>query len=312
VKILALLSLFFISNAFAYKMTIYTDQPDQKSANDVLSTFKKTYPFNQFEIDLEIKVVKPEDLKCAPMHGIARLLGCDSLNIAADAGKRGVDQALIIKNSPQYGGSGGAIPVMSSSSPPSTIIHEYLHTLGLCDEYEYSVREADYYCSVGGANMVLIAPDPKGYFSDADARAKHMGQIPWSSLIKSTTPISRPPSLGTGIVNHSVYAIPNTASEPNKLNSAVGLYEGKTCKNAVLSKNISWQPGGEASIMEFLDAGLGSANEQIVAKILESKGVRRKASVGRADAGIYDSRSPVNKSDYGSDSNSSYSRTISR
>ena len=311
-KVLALLSLFFISNAFAYKMTIYTDQPDQKSANDVLSTFKKTYPFNQFEIDLEIKVVKPEDLKCAPMHGIARLLGCDSLNIAADAGRRGVDQAIIIKHSPEYGGSGGAIPVMSSSSPPSTIIHEYLHTLGLCDEYEYSASEADYYCSRGGANMVLIAPDPNGYFRDADARTKHMGQIPWSSLIKSTTPISRPPSLGTGIVNHSIYASPNTTSEPNKINSAVGLYEGKTCKNAAISKKISWQAGGEATIMEFLDAGLGAANEQIVAKILESKGVRRKVSVTSTPPGVVDSRSSVNKSDSGTDSNSTYSRTISR
>jgi len=312
VKLIVLLSLFFISNANAYKMTIYTDQADQASANSVISTFKKTYPFNQFEMDFEVKVVKPDELKCAPMNGIARLLGCDSLNIARDAGSRGVDQALIIKHSKMYGGSGGAIPIMSSSSPPSTIIHEYLHTLGLCDEYEYSVNEADYYCTEGGANLVLIAPNPKGYFNDADARAQHMGQIPWASLIKSTTPISRPPSLGTGVVNHSTYSSANTSSGPNKVNSAVGLYEGKTCKNTSISKNVSWQPGGEASIMEFLDAGLGAANEQIVAKILASKGVRRKVAVAMPAPNIIDSNSAVDKSDKAMDKESSNSGTISR
>jgi hypothetical protein len=311
-KFLVLLNLLFISNAFAYKMTIYTDQPDQTSANEVISTFKKTYPFNQFDMDFEVKVLSQSELKCAPINGIARLLGCDSTNVARDAGRRGVDQALIIKHSSEYGGSGGAIPVMSSGSPPATIIHEYLHTLGLCDEYEYSASEADYYCMSGGANMVLIQPDPKGYFSDSDARSKHMGQIPWGSLIKSTTPISRPPFLGTAQVNFSTQSSWNNSSNPNKLNSAIGLYEGKTCKNATINKKVSWLPGGESSIMEKLSAGLGSANEQIVAKILASKGVRRKVAGAIPNPSVVDSNSPVNKSDKPTDKENSDHGTVTR
>jgi hypothetical protein len=301
-----------ISNAHAYKMTIYTDQPDKDSADKVISTFKKTYPFNQFQIDFEVRLLKPEELKCAPLYGISRLLGCDTLNIARESAMKGVDQAMIIKHTPVYGGSGGAIPVMSSSSPPSTLVHEYLHTLGLCDEYEYAVTEADKYCMSGGPNMAMIAPDPKGYPSDADARSKHMGQIPWASLIKSTTKISRPPFLGTGSVNHSALSSSNSSNEPNKMNSAIGLYEGKTCKNALISHRVSWQPGQEATIMEYLEAGLGAANEQIVAKILDAKGVKRKTAETRSNPAVVDSRATVDKSDKGADKNSSYSGTAER
>ena len=311
-KYVSLFLYLLISNAHAYKIMIYTDQADKASANEVISTFKKTYPFNQFQIDFDVRLLKPEELKCAPLYGIARLLGCDTLNIARESAVRGVDQAMIIKHSSDYGGSGGAIPVMSSSSPALTLSHEYLHTLGLCDEYEYAVTEADKYCMLGGPNMAIIDPDPKGYPSDADARNKHMRQIPWASLIKPTTKISRPPFLGTGTVNHSAMSSVNSSNEPNKLNSVIGLYEGKTCKNALVTHRVSWQPGQEATIMEYLEAGLGAANEQIVAKILDSKGVKRKAIEQKANSAVVDSTAPVDKSNKGADKSNSYGSTIER
>lgn len=42
------------TSAHAYKISIYTDEPNQTKAREVLNTFKATYPFNQFEIEIEI------------------------------------------------------------------------------------------------------------------------------------------------------------------------------------------------------------------------------------------------------------------
>lgn len=265
------------SKAFAYKISIYTDEPNELKAKDVLKSFRTTYPFNQFELDIEIRPVAAEMLNCGPRYGIERNIGCDAdQRMAREAASRGIDQVLVVKNSTVYGGSGGSLAVMTSSSPTSMMLHEYLHTLGLCDEYEYAAEETIHYCDgAAGPNMVFIAPNPAGYSSDGNARSEHMGQIPWSDFIRETTLITNTTNLGTGSVDPGVYATPNTSNSPSAISSAIGLYKGRTCKLATPPK-ATWQPGREATIMEFLDAGLGAGNEAIIAKILDSKGVRRK------------------------------------
>ncbi len=270
---------FCISSAFAYKISIYTDQPDEVKARDVLNSFKTTYPFSQFEIEIEIKSVASASLNCGPRLGNDRLIGCDTQDITREAASRGVDQVLVVKDNPNYGGSGGSVAVITSISPSTMMLHEYLHTLGLRDEYEYKASEAVNYCSdsYSGPNMAMIEPNPDGYANDGAARGQHMGQVPWGEFIKNETLITNNggTKLGTGMVNPNVHATPNNTNSPGRLGSAIGLYEGRTCKNANPPK-ATWQPGREASIMEFLDAGLGAGNEAMVAKILESRGVRRK------------------------------------
>lgn len=277
---LSLLIIFASQVTYAYKIAVYTDQADGTKANEVINTFKTTYPFNQFDIQFEVKVVAPNKLVCGPRQNIDRLIGCETQEIAMDASRNRIDQALIIKNSSVFGGSGGTIPVITTSTPNSTMIHEYLHTLGLCDEYKYAEREAVYYCAVGGPNLALINPDSSGYTSDQQARSRHMNQIPWNDLIFAQTKITTVPYLGTGTVNHDMYSSSNNSDRPNNIVSVIGLYRAHVCDNAIPIK-YSWQPGREATIMEFLDAGLGGANEQIVAKILASRGVRRKLVAAR-------------------------------
>lgn len=274
---LAALLLFSMPKAEAYKISIYTDEPNQVKAREVINTFRTTYPFSQYELEIEIKSVSAAMLNCGPQLGIDRNIGCDSEEISRDAASRGIDQVLVVKNSSVYGGSGGSIAVMTSSSPTSMMLHEYLHTLGLCDEYEYAASEASNYCDASGPNMAMIAPKPEGYSSDQNARSEHMGQIPWAEFIKTQTLITNEngTKLGTGSVDPNVYATPNNTNSASAMGSAIGLYQGRTCKNASPPKH-TWQPGQEASIMEFLEAGLGAGNEAMVAKILESKGVRRK------------------------------------
>lgn len=154
--------------------------------------------------------------------------------------------------------------------------------------------------------MAIFAPNPEGYQSDAGARAEHMGDIPWSEFIKSETLITNNAGtkLGTGEVNRSLYATPNTTNGPSATSSAIGLYQGQTCKNALPPKT-TWQPGREASIMEFLSAGLGAGNEAMVAKILDSKGLRKKEQLvehlpAQATSEVFNSQSRKAKDSSGS------------
>lgn len=283
-KSLTILFLLLTSSPiYAYKFSIYTDQADKSKAQAVIEKLSTTYPFNQFDIEYDIVQVPASDLDCAPLNGIERAMACKSENIASRVAARGVDQAMIIKDHPNYGGTGGNIPVMTSSSPVEVAVHEYLHALGLCDEYKYAASETEFYCKENGAglNMVFIEPNPGGYASDADARTQHMGGIPWAGAIKDTTLITHGNELGTGTVSIGILSTPNNTSEPSSVGSAIGLYEGMTCKEATPPKK-TWQPGGETTIMDKLDAGLGAGNEYLVAKALASRGAQKKITVAES------------------------------
>lgn len=80
---------------------------------------------------------------------------------------------MIIKDSDKWGGSslvGGGVPVITTGTSTKAMLHEYMHTLGLCDEYEYAASEAHFYCK-GEANPNLVFIDPLDpYAADSMAR----------------------------------------------------------------------------------------------------------------------------------------------
>jgi len=276
---LLILTLFMMTNLYAYTIAVYTDEPDYSGAKKVIKTMRETYPFNQFEIDFKIVKITSSDLNCNPTPSIPRLVVCDSSKQRNHARNTGVDQALIVSNLPQYGGSGGGVPVITAESPPRMMLHEYLHTLGLCDEYEYSQSEADYYCPYmdGKPNVAIINPFPS-YATDIVARSKHMKQVPWRNHIETSTKITQgsmgSKKLGTGKVNNSVASPLNDSDSPAPISKSLGLYKGTSCSKATqANKYTLWHPGYEKTIMKDLSVGLGRANELIVKDILESRGV---------------------------------------
>lgn len=273
-------SMFVLNSAHAYKYVIYTDDKSDK-AEKVAELMQTTYPFNKFDIDVEIVTLQPHELDCQSRFGIDRLMMCDnSEQLQARAARSGGDQAMVIKSSDKTGGSshiGYGIPVITSEENPRSMLHEYLHTLGLCDEYEYKASEADTYCTGDERpNSVFIDPlNP--YASDSMARGKHIGQIPWFGDILPTTPITNTNGtlLGTGDVEPTKRAQVNNTTMGTVLTEPTGLYKGKVCNNA--SKPMtSWQPGAETTIMENMNRGLGAPLEKIVERILIKKGMQKK------------------------------------
>ena len=274
--------LFIVNSAYAYKFIIYTDQVPATSAQKVSNVIKTTYPFSKFDIEVEIVTLSPNELKCGSKGKVDRLLVCsNSKKLQRSTIKAGGDQAIIIVNSSEVGGSadiGGGVPVITSNMPDMTIIHEYLHTLGLGDEYEYANNETKNYCKKYKKvlNYVFIDPlDP--YASDTMAKSIHMGEIPWFKDIIASTPITNSNGTRLGTQNSFVsYIYPiNVTNKPTNSSELIGLYKGTTCKNAT-PPMATWQPGPDITVMGNRKAGLGPALEKIVEKIMISKGAKLK------------------------------------
>ena len=269
-----------LNSAHAYKFVLFTDDTKTQKADQIAELMKNTYPFTKFNIEVEIVRVQPHELTCESKNGIDRLVMCDNAkDIQKMAIKRGGDQAMILKDMPKHGGSslvGGGVPVITTTARPRDMLHEYMHTLGLCDEYEYKVAEATLACTNTGENLAMIEPlDP--YASDSMARVRHVSQIPWFSDISSTTPITNTGGtrLGTGDVDFKKLSPVNTTSMGMMLSEPTGLFKGKRCRNAFPPKT-AWHPGGSATIMENANAGLGAPIEKIVERLMISKGAKKK------------------------------------
>ncbi|NOT79671.1 MAG: hypothetical protein HOP07_11825 [Bacteriovoracaceae bacterium] len=286
-KILAciLCSFSFGFEAHAYKYVIITDQADPKKSEEVIELFKNTYPFNTFSVEFEILKVDGNKLDCDSHYGIESKIGCkNGSEIQSMAQERGADQVMVVKELSKYGGSsavGGGYPVITTSSDARVMIHEYLHTLGLCDEYKFKPSEAKLNCgtSRNTPNLAYIKPEDY-YSSDSDARRKHMWDIPWFSSISRKTLItnSNQRVLGTDPTDPNSLAAINTARFPMAINgqaNQIGLYRAGVCDNAT-PPVPTWKPEGIATVMSDISAGLGAHAEKTVDKILLSKGIKKK------------------------------------
>lgn len=242
-KTLLGLSAFFMllnaPNAFAYKLVLFTDDQNYEVGLAAIKEIRNTYPFNKFDIKFQIARAKPEDLDCSAIGTIDRLVTCQNADkINSMTKKLNGDQALVVKNIPMHGGSSGVgsgIPVITSGTPPRALVHEYLHTLGLCDEYIYSKVEADRFCNTARVelNITYIAPEPS-YENDLEARSKHSKDINWYGDINSKTPItnSNGKALGTSLTAPTRLAAVNNTSNSVALEEPMGLYPSNRCLNS--------------------------------------------------------------------------------
>ena len=270
-KVLALALVFFtqiFSHALAqYKYVIYTDQNPSTKANEVKNLMKGMPPFSEMNMQIEIRQMSTQDLGCAPTPGIDRLVVCNNDTINQRAASEGFDQPLVVSSSSNYGGSGGSVPVITTADnvPASMMVHEYMHTLGFCDEYVYSAQDlATYdYCATqfvsNKPNLVQITPDADGYANDQEARSQHGGQIPWFSHILPSTAIAS-----------------STLGTPSLGSQIIGLFPSEMCKNSPNNVHL-WKPGSAATIMDLPSAPLGPL-EPILRDALMSVGLRPKGS----------------------------------
>ncbi|MBD64676.1 MAG: hypothetical protein CME62_05690 [Halobacteriovoraceae bacterium] len=266
-----IISIFLFSTlcfAGAKKFVIYTDEPDQTRAQELVQYLQNNPPLSYYNIEYTIEAATSQTLGCSSSDGIARLIVCETERINRMAVRGGHDQAMVVANIDRHGGSGGSVPVMTKAAPNSTMVHEYLHTLGFCDEYEYDQYEAGVYCTrdyfENAHNLALIEPLSGGYNNDSHARSEHNNEIPWYSVIANTTPISTGRSLGT----------PGNSAGAE----VIGLFQAVTCNDKAQMRGKVWKPTSGASIMENLSVSSESLNP-LITSVLEAQGFERREGV---------------------------------
>lgn len=273
---------------WAAKILIVTDEAVKAKARDVKDTIKATPPFSKMR-DLEIVVhsILKENLNCSyPLASLGedktkaapntkaethsnslskerrdefRLIVCKETPEIIDLiGKENADRTILIKESPEWAGSGGSLVTMTTGMDSAVGIHELMHTFGFADEYAFvSTVEADAYCPYlqkNGAPNLAVFKDESPYASDAEARQKHEGHIPWYSKIKAETFITTGVNLGT----------------PQK--NVIGLFQVGTCDRAT-EKVKSWRPGHLPNVMDNVSSKTIHIPEVYWQQIAESLGI---------------------------------------
>jgi hypothetical protein len=182
-----------------------------------------------------------------------RLVSCDTPQAKKVLGalfkKYQPNFLIIVKLNPNYGGSGGDYPLLTTGSPSNMAFHELMHRLGFADEYEYpDACEADTYCHIqhddwislsgfgalpGTAFNVARFNALSSYASDKSARIKHHRKIPWYAQIDAQTPIEVGGKLGS---------LPSDAT---------ALYKTNVCAKGNF-RHDTWTPTTAVTIMQTL------------------------------------------------------------
>jgi hypothetical protein len=161
--------------------------------------------------------------------------------------------AIIVKDESRYGGSGGVTPVITTGSPASMAIHEFMHRLGFADEYGYyNSCEADIYCeqqrddvvsrsgygSLPGTSFNVARFNAyASYKNDSEVRTRHASQLPWLPSVSKSTRLTTGSKLGT--------------PEAGK----IGIYRAIVCDKAT-KKTETWQSTSRPNIMQTLSTTL--------------------------------------------------------
>ena len=171
--------------AHASHLVILTDQPSGAKAREIKRLIETTLPFkalNRNELSITVEILDPKrtPIECHTLHvkytkaeirsleywakkqgmtltkedlrkfregyDIPRSIECDRSELARIAARFQADHALFVRDNPYEGGSGGDIPVILSGSREGIGLHEWLHTFGLADEYQYAKNEAAMFC----------------------------------------------------------------------------------------------------------------------------------------------------------------------
>lgn len=174
-------------------------------------------------------------------QGVARLLVADDSKVilAVSEAKPDYDLAIVLVNDAAYGGSGGAVPVVSLHPSAVAILrHELGHTVGgLADTYE-----APYPGYPPG--------DPEPNVSSAE----HLAALKWQAWVPAATPIPTPITAQTG---------------PH---APIGAYEG-----ARYLKQGMFRPAPTCIMRDLAVGWCPVCNEAMIAAVLQETFVARTA-----------------------------------
>lgn len=188
-KQLILLSLLvsFTSYAKQYQVKVFSEPGAEVAAQDFINRFKNQQPFKQL---IEKKIIQIEDapiindgISCrGGNYGIPRLAQCELNSIKSLCGKS--ELCPVYTKVPSIGAGGAKYPIVSSSFPWTTMLHEIVHTFGFTDEYAYTHSEVGNFCSSSsswpnGHSHTTQNSEEELFDTELKAISACKKQIPW-------------------------------------------------------------------------------------------------------------------------------------
>ncbi|MFL5784202.1 MAG: hypothetical protein ACJ76H_06315 [Bacteriovoracaceae bacterium] len=135
-------------------MKVFAEPGSESAAQEFIDSFKSQQPFKQL-IEKKVLVVDTQPIvdpkiSCrGGSYGIPRLAECDLDSVKVTCGNS--ELCPVYTKVPSIGAGGPRFPIVSSSFPWTTMLHEVVHTFGFTDEYAYTHSEVGNYCSTSSS-----------------------------------------------------------------------------------------------------------------------------------------------------------------
>ncbi len=133
----------------SYAVRVFAEAGAEDRALEYIQNMRETEPFKQLierkAMMIDIAPVMVTGINCrGGGHGIPRLAQCDLGNVQKACGDYNL--CPVYTSVPNIGAGNPRFPIVSSSFPWTTMLHEVVHTFGFTDEYAYTKSETRTYC----------------------------------------------------------------------------------------------------------------------------------------------------------------------
>lgn len=240
--------------ANSYDVRVIAEAGSEDAALEFIENFRNIEPFKQLAekgvMKIETAPITVTGLNCRGGNsGIARLAQCDMEKIKSLCGD--VDMCPVYTTVPEIGAGNPKYPIVSSSFPWTTMLHEVVHAYGFTDEYAYSRSETTVYCPDkvswhNGHSHVTKRGKEEYYQNASDAEASCRKLIPWcKDAIDAGAIVVQAAPNGKFIIGS-----PPPVSCPSVL---LGVYPGGSCQ--AKSPFGTWRPYFCPTVMGYPTLG---------------------------------------------------------
>lgn len=255
-KKLILLILLIPLTTFAkqFQVKVFSEPGAETAAQDFINRFKTQQPFKQLIEKNILKIaespVTDSNISCrGGAFGIPRLAQCELNSVKSTCGRS--DLCPVYTKVPSIGAGGPKFPIVSSSFPWTTMLHEVVHTFGFTDEYAYTHSEVGNYCSTSsswpnGHAHVTPNNEEEQFDSEEKAISSCKKNIPWCKFaIDEGATVVQKLSNGKFKVGSPL---------PEKCPSTqIGVYPGGSCQG--LSPKGTYRPYYCPTVMGYPSLG---------------------------------------------------------
>lgn len=242
----------FTTFAKTFSVKVFAEPGSEIAAQEFINKFSNQQPFKQLIdkkiIQIEAAPISNSGIVCRGGNmGIPRLAKCELDSVKPICGKS--DLCPVYTKVPWIGAGGPKFPIVSSSFPWTTMLHEVVHTFGFTDEYAYTRSEVRNYCSTSSSwhnGHSHVTENEEEFPSEEKALASCKRNIPWCkyAIEEGATVVQKLPNGKFKIGSPLPKKCPSTQ---------IGVFSGGSCQ--ALGPKATYRPYFCPTVMGYPSLG---------------------------------------------------------